>query len=226
MNHNNGRWIFIPMQIKILVQTYTLVRTKAQKDKYRFLPSSTLCPVIADDSIWQKVHRWYHSHILHKCVSDTQAKNHIFNSPCCLFLASLAKCTLGKDANLHTKWRCIKAKIKKCKNANLALLAKMKDCVFSISFIWHTSVHGVGLLQCTKIFGSRHPCHRMTQCDTVWQNCHTRLLSQLFAPVERWMVENFPLLLVSLCLAEKLAEDLLKSGSEFSGNELLWFSDI
>ena len=108
MNHNNGRWIFIPMQIKILVQTYTLVRTKAQKDKYRFLPSSTLCPVIADDSIWQKVHRWYHSHILHKCVSDTQAKNHIFNSPCCLFLASLEKCTLGKDANLHTRWRCIR----------------------------------------------------------------------------------------------------------------------
>ena len=178
MNHNNGRWIFIPMQIKILVQTYTLVRTKAQKDKYRFLPSSTLCPVIADDSIWQKVHRWYHSHILHKCVSDTQAKNHIFNSPCCLFLASLAKCTLGKDANLHTRWRCIKAKIKKCKNANLALLAKMKDCVFSISFIWHTSVHSVGLLQCTKIFGSSHPCHSVTQCDTVW-HCHTRLLSQL-----------------------------------------------
>ena len=167
MNHNNGRWIFIPMQIKILVQTYTLVRTKAQKDKYRFLPSSTLCPVIADDSIWQKVHRWYHSHILHKCVSDTEAKTHIFNSPVFFWplwqnahLAKMQICTL------KTK----KAKIKKCKNANLALLAKMKDCVFSISFIWHTSVHGVGLLQCTKIFGSLHPCHSVTQCVTVWHN--------------------------------------------------------
>ena len=129
-------------------------------------------------AVGKKVHCWYHSHILHKCVSDTQAKTHIFNSPCCLFLASLAKCTLGKDANLHTRWRCIKAKIKKCKNANLALSAKMKDCVFSISFIWHTSVRGVGLLQCTKIFGSLHPCHSVTQCVTVW-HCHTRLLSQL-----------------------------------------------
>ena len=106
MNHNNGRWIFIPMQIKILVQTYTLVRTKAQKDKYRFLPSSTLCPVIADDSIWQKVHRWYHSHILHKCVSDTQAKTTFLTHLAVFFwplwqnahLAKMQICTLGEDA--------------------------------------------------------------------------------------------------------------------------------
>ena len=101
MNHNNGRWIFIPMQIKILVQTYTLVRTKAQKDKYRFLPSSTLCPVIADDSIWQKVHRWYHSHILHKCVSDTFLTHlAVFFWPLWqnAHLAKMQICTLGEDA--------------------------------------------------------------------------------------------------------------------------------
>ena len=217
MNHNNGRWIFIPMQIKILVQTYTLVRTKAQKDKYRFLPSSTLCPVIADDSIWQKVHRWYHSHILHKCVSDTQAKNHIFNSPCCLFLASLAKCTLGKDANLHTRWRCTKAKIKKCKNANLALLAKMKDCVFFQSLSYDTPASAV-LVHFNAPRSSEVFIH-----VTVW---HSVTLSHPTSESTCGWWKHFPLLLVSLCLAEKLAEDLLKSGSEFSGNELLWFSDI
>ena len=177
MNHNNGRWIFIPMQIKILVQTYTLVRTKAQKDKYRFLPSSTLCPVIADDSIWQKVHRWYHSHILHKCVSDTQAKNHIFNSPCCLFLASLAKCTLGKDANLHTRWRCIKAKIKKVQKCKLGTFGKNERLRFFNLFhmthqrprCWFTSMHqdlrkSSSMSQCDTVW------HSVTQCDTVWHS--------------------------------------------------------
>ena len=118
------------------------------------------------------------THIFCTNAFPTQKRKPTFLTHLAVFLASLAKCTFGKDANLHTRWRCIKAKIKKCKNANLALLAKMKDCVFSISFIWHTSVHGVGLLQCTKIFGSLHPCHSVTQCDTVW-HCHTRLLSQL-----------------------------------------------
>ena len=115
------------------------------------------------------------THIFCTNAFPTHKRKTTFLTHLAVFLASLAKCTLGKDANLHTRWRCIKAKIKKCKNANLALLAKMKDCVFSNLFhmthqrprCWFTSMHQ-----------DLRKSSSMSQCDTVW-HCHTRLLSQL-----------------------------------------------
>ena len=54
------------------------------------------------------------------------------------FLASLAKCTLGKDANLHTRWRCIKAKIKKVQKCKLGTFGKNERLRFFQSLSYDT----------------------------------------------------------------------------------------
>ena len=115
------------------------------------------------------------THIFCTNAFPTQKRKPTFLTHLAVFLASLAKCTFGKDANLHTRWRCIKAKIKKVQKCKLGTFGKNERLRFFNLFhmthqrprCWFTSMHQ-----------DLRKSSSMSQCDTVW-HCHTRLLSQL-----------------------------------------------
>ena len=157
-------------------------------------------------------------------TNGQQVKMHILTLPS-LFLWSLYFWPLWQNAHLakmhictyYTKMLIIEKhtlkKMKKCKNANLAHLAKMKSCTLW-QLLWHDEAGsdlsvGVVVFWRTPRFSQFFDSARFSPVFTL-------------DPTSGWNFWRWASSVVSLCLAEKLAKNPLKGRSEFPGNEIIW----